>query len=165
MECIMRVVMRGMLCALCLMAASAGLAWAASPDEEAIAKMMNQDLAAAWKENSPGKVLEVFTESVPVIWLDADKNMPPTLNKADRKKELESFFDKIKVLDFTLGDVTVTKISDTQGLVTCTEKITVLDKATKQEDQLLMRTVYEVVKENDKWRAYREISFAADAAN
>ena len=158
--------LRGMLLSLCLILASAAAVWAATPDEEAIARLMNQDLAAGWKENNPGKVLEVFTESVPVLWVDADRVGAPTTSKESRKKELESFLSKVQVVDFGVSDLTVTKINEGLALITCTQKFTVVDKATKEEDQLLLRAVYEVVKEKDgKWRAYREISFAADAVN
>lgn len=156
---------RSILFALCLLVFSVGAASAATPDEEAISRLMQQDLASAWKENSPGKVLEVFTESVPVVWLDADKGTPPATSKAARKKELEELFNKVRIVDFVMSDLVVTKISDTLALVTCTEKITIEDKTTKEQDQLLARTVYEVIKEKDKWHAYREISFAADSMN
>lgn len=126
---------------------------------------MNNDLATAWKSNKPGTVLEIFTEAVPVVWVDAGKNDKPVTSKEGRKKELEAFFDKVQVVDFVVTDMTVTKISDTLALVTCTEKITMVDRATKEQDQMLARTVYEVIKEKGKWRAYREISFGADAGN
>lgn len=156
---------RSIMLSLCLVALSAGNLLAASADEEAISKFMNQDMAAAWKSNKPGPVLEIFTEAVPVVWLDADKNEKPVTSKDGRKKELETFFDKVQVVDFVVTDMTVTKLSDTLALVTCTEKITIVDRATKEQEQMLARTVYEVIKEKDKWRAYREISFGSDAVN
>lgn len=165
----MKTYVQRILWGFCLVLGLASVAAAASPaapasDEAAIAQFMNKDMAAAWKENSPGKVLELFSESMPVVWLNDGKKA--VVSKAERKKELEAFFNKVKVMDFTLGDVVVTKINNKLGFVTCTQKLLVVDKATKQENELVMRNIYEVVKEkNGKWHAYREISFVGDAGN
>ncbi len=153
----------------CLVVAMASIvhaeAQSMSPDEKAIADFMNKDMSAAWKSNKPGKVLELFSDSMPIVWLNPRTEKPIT-SKAEQEKELKAFFAKYQVMDFTAANVTVTKISDDIGFVTCTQKLLVADIATKKENEFAMQTVYEVVKEKDgKWRAYRELAFVGDVGN
>ncbi len=134
-----------------------------SPDEQAIAAFMNNDMAKAWKSNKPGKVLELFTDNMPVIWFNGNSNKVVT-SKAEREKELKTFFNKHKIMDFTATDLVVNKIDDNLGFVTSTQKLLISDMATEKESEITMKVVYEVVKENGKWNAYREMSFLADTS-
>ena len=137
----------------------------AGPDEDAIARLMNQDLSAGWKQNEPGKVLDIFTEDVPVVWVDVTKDakMDMTKSKADRKKRLQEYFAKVKVIDYAVSNIEVTKISDNLALVTTTEKVTAVNVSNKEENQMTLKNLYEVIKQKDgKWRAYRAISLVGD---
>ncbi len=168
----MKFSMMKMVLCVCLLCAFPGLVHAdghtkkgMNPDEMAIAKFMNTDMAAAWKSNKPGQVLELYSDSVPVLWYNTMSNKAVT-NKDDREKELKAFFAKHKVMDFTASDISVTKVDDNLGFVTCTQKMLVADVETKKDAEIVMQALYEVVKEKDgTWKAYREMTFMGNAAN
>lgn len=145
----------------------AGVAWA-GPDEDAISNLMNKELAAGWKNNSPGQVMQIYAAEEPIVWIDVDKDakLALTTSKEDRKKALEELFSRIKVVEYVVDDISVTKVSDNIALVSTTEKLTFTSKNGKKEDQMIFRNLYEVIRQKDgKWRAHREISVVANAAD
>lgn len=140
----------------------------ADADVDAINRLMNQDLSAGWKQNDPGRVLDIYTEDVPVVWVTVDRkgDVNVTKSKEDRVKELKKYFGKVKIVDYAASNIEVTKVSDNLALVSATEKVTAVNLDNKEENQLTFKNIYEVIKQKDgKWRAYREISIIGDAQN
>ncbi len=136
-----------------------------SPDEQAIAYFMNKDMAEAWKSNKPGTVLELFSDSAPVVWYN-NMTQKAVVSKDEKEKDLKAFFAKHKVLDFMASDIRITKVDDNMGFVTCTQKMLLDNVKNNAQGEVVMQTIYEVAKGKDgKWNAVREMTFMGDAVN